>query len=484
MDPETGRLFLPQSKHTRPKLSFPGLAQGVICWLTLALVCGSALVLGGNRPPGWLLIFAGAMALLILQMLLDLSSKAAVRDFRRLWPAILLWLGVVLWALVQAGPAPIKAWAHPSWADAGIMSGSISADPEATYHGALRLLSYAALFWIAVASARNAGRALTMLQVLALWSVVLAMFGIIGFLADWNPFLEEGVKPSGVTASFRGPNAYAVYAGMGLLCCLCLILLDLTQRIQGQMSAKTFARDLMESMFHGAWILWFGLAIIAAAAFYTASRAGFLSAMAGFLVLITCAFGAGQGRLRLVLALAFALPIGIVMLGANRLGKDLIETDLKDALRPEIYAQTIEAISASPWLGYGLGSYREAFRAFMSPDVSRLEFDFAHNSYLENAFELGIPAAMALYLAVGWIAVQIWWGVAIRRRWRAVPAMGIAVLAMGSLHALVDFSLQMPAGAALAAILLGISWGQSTRENASSRSRKRRKCQTANDQSE
>lgn len=475
---------MPKSKRARPKLTVADLAQSVICWLTLALVCGSALILGGNRPPGWLLIAAGAVVLLILQMLLDLGSKAAIRDFRRLWPAMLLWLGVVLWALIQAGPTPVESWAHPSWADAEIAPGSIAADPEAAYHGALRLLSYAALFWTAVAAARNPNRAVTMLRALAVWSVVLALFGIIGFFGDWNPFLGEGEKTSGVTASFRGANTYAVYAGMGLVCCLCLILLGLAQRNQDQVSAKIFARDLMEILLQGAWILWFGAAIMAAAVFYTASRAGSLSVLAGILVLIICAFGAGQGRLRLVLASALALPIGIVMLGANRLGKDLIETDLRDTLRSEIYAQTIDAIGASPWLGYGLGSYREAFRVFMSPSVSRLEFDLAHNSYMENTFELGLPAAIALYVALLWIAVQIWRGVAIRRRWRAIPAMGIAVLAISGLHALVDFSLQMPAGAALATLLLAISWSQSTRDNAPSQSRKKRKHQAASGQSE
>jgi hypothetical protein len=44
-----------------------------------------------------------------------------------------------------------------------------------------------------------------------------------------------------------------------------------------------------------------------------------------------------------------------------------------------------------------------------------------------------------------------------------VPAFGLAVLVAAGLHALVDFSLQMPASAALFAMILGVAWGVSRR---------------------
>ena len=83
----------------------------------------------------------------------------------------------------------------------------------------------------------------------------------------------------------------------------------------------------------------------------------------------------------------------------------------------------------------------------------------AHSSYLENAWELGIPAALALTLAPVLIAGQIAMGLAKRKRMRPVLLLALGVGLAGGIHAAVDFSLQMPATAALFAIVLGLGWG-------------------------
>ena len=67
----------------------------------------------------------------------------------------------------------------------------------------------------------------------------------------------------------------------------------------------------------------------------------------------------------------------------------------------------------------------------------------------------------AMYLALLWIGGQIWMGIGRRKRMRVIPSLGIAVIAAGGLHTLVDFSLQMPASAAFFAIILGLSYSQS-----------------------
>lgn len=446
-------------------------AQSLIGWLALSAICGSALILAANRPVGWLFLGGVAFLLLILQMLLDLGGSGGGQRFRRLWPAVVLWLGVVVWALVQAGPAPVAGWAHPAWAEAGMVSGSISADPEASAHGALRLLSYAAFFWIATECGRDVDRALAMLRVMSLWSALLGLFGIVAVLTGVNPILGDA-RSNAVTASFVGPNAYALYAGLGLYCCLALILLELARRQDGSERVWRFARDLLEGLQAGTWIIWLGVAVLTGALLYSGSRAGAASVLAGLLVFIFCA--QRTGKLRAILVAALAILMGIVMVGASTLIQDLAATGTEGGLRPEVYVRTLDAIGASPWLGFGLGSYQEAFRAFMTPEIASLEFDFAHNSYLENAFELGLPAAAALYLALLWIGVQIWRGVGRRRRYRTFPALGIAVLAAAGLHALVDFSLQMPATAGFAAWLLGLAWAQSFREPVRKEGRKRK----------
>jgi O-antigen ligase len=85
----------------------------------------------------------------------------------------------------------------------------------------------------------------------------------------------------------------------------------------------------------------------------------------------------------------------------------------------------------------------------------------AHNSYLENVFELGVIGALPFYLALIWIGVVVTRGVLARRRNRAFACAAFACLVGAGFHAVFDFSLQMPATAALFAALLALGWSQS-----------------------
>jgi O-antigen ligase len=112
-------------------------------------------------------------------------------------------------------------------------------------------------------------------------------------------------------------------------------------------------------------------------------------------------------------------------------------------------------------LGQGLGGFRDAFRAHIPPALTGEEWDMAHSSYLENAYELGLPAAVLFYVAIAVVLVRLWRGTGVRRTNRGLPAFAFAVGVVGALHATVDFSLQIPAVAALFAFCLGLGWAQS-----------------------
>ncbi|MFK7893647.1 MAG: hypothetical protein AB8B63_22710, partial [Granulosicoccus sp.] len=195
--------------------------QGLIGWAALLCTCASALLLGANRPLGWLILGTTIFVLFVLQLGKDLSRPEAAKRFQRLWPAALLWIATMLWALIQTYALPFTGMEHPSWREANLAGAPIAADPEAAYHGIWRLLIYAALFWIAVESARDTGRVHAMLKATAIWSVLLAMYGITTHLIGFNPILRS-LERGAVSASFVGPNAYALYAGFGLFVCLTL----------------------------------------------------------------------------------------------------------------------------------------------------------------------------------------------------------------------------------------------------------------------
>jgi O-antigen ligase len=91
-------------------------------------------------------------------------------------------------------------------------------------------------------------------------------------------------------------------------------------------------------------------------------------------------------------------------------------------------------------------------------EVASAEWVRAHSSYLENLWEMGLPAALAFYAALTWVAVVILRGAVTRQRNRVFSVVALACIVAGALHSLVDFSLQMPATAAMFAFLLGVGW--------------------------
>jgi O-antigen ligase len=125
-----------------------------------------------------------------------------------------------------------------------------------------------------------------------------------------------------------------------------------------------------------------------------------------------------------------------------------------------IYRITLNAISDYPMLGIGLGSFASIFPIYV-PEALSYYYDTAHNDYLQNMLELGIPATMALLVALIWLVALCFRGLRIRRRDALYPALGLAASVLVGLHSMVDFSLQIPAVTITYVFLLGIGVAQS-----------------------
>lgn len=450
------------SQHTR--LALHARLQGVVFWLALWTTLLSALLLGANRPVSWLALAAIALVLFAVQAGLDLFDRDAPGRWRQILPVAILYLGVIGWAMIQAGLAPVTAWTHPAWAEIGIAPGAISVDPGATWQGVLRLLAYAALFWIAAQGGRPEIRARRFVATVALWSVALALYGLVAMFADFNPITGDTAYQGIVTASYINPNAYALYAGLGAIACLSALAFHMPVSRRRHDSGRKVLRDLLEALIKGGWIYLTGFVVLAMAILYTESRAGSAASLAGVGVILVIIL-ARRGRAWWIATWAIvALPVMAAAIGAGRLGDQFALNDPLEDGRIEVYERILAGIEAAPWLGHGLGAFQDGFRPYMTGDVSDLDWDLAHSTYLENAFELGLPAAGALVLALLLVAWRLRRGTQVRRRMRPAPAFALAALAAGGLHSLVDFSLQMPATTALLAMILGVGWTQSRRE--------------------
>ena len=441
--------------------------QTVVAWVALGVVLASVLALGGNRPPAWLALAAAVYTLFVVQLTTDMAAPGRREALRALLLPALLFVSVLGWAKLQAvaGWAP-GAWQHPAW---GLVEteGAIAVDPIAARHHLLRLISYAAVFWIAMRAAADRWRARRLVTAIALFSTALAIYGLATAVVGWNPITAVAGGSAGpVTASFVNRNSYATYAAFGLLANLAAWILVMEGDRIGDAAKTTrqFVRDLLASLGRRGWPFAVGALICGLAIAAGQSRAGAGAAVIGVFALFV-AYGRSGGLKARVAFVGVAVGVVVVVAtSAGGLTERLLTSSAEEA-RFVAYPRILEAIAERPWLGYGLGGFEDGFRAYVPLAAATAEWDLAHSSYLENIFELGVPAAAVFYAVLLLIVVRLARGVAERRRDRILPAFALACTAVAAVHSLVDFSLQMPASAALFAFVLGLGWAQSFRSS-------------------
>ena len=211
----------------------------------------------------------------------------------------------------------------------------------------------------------------------------------------------------------------------------------------------------------GAWF------VLAVALLLTESRAGTAASVLALLV-----FFSTLAMRRGVSARSLILPAAVLTLAAAALA-DLSGEGLERRLwttradwetRSEIYEQTGKAIRDAPVFGTGLGTFEAVYRVYRTGRIGAT-VAMAHNDYLEIALELGVPAAVCFLGALAGLALVCAAGIFTRRRNTALPATGFAACVLVGTHALVDFSLQIPAVAATFALVLGAAVAQSWRSS-------------------
>ena len=128
--------------------------------------------------------------------------------------------------------------------------------------------------------------------------------------------------------------------------------------------------------------------------------------------------------------------------------------------RQVIYSVHWDAFLASPWFGYGIGSFDEVNKLLQNAINYPVLWNIraAHNVYLQWLEEAGIAGAVPMFACLGLILARIALATQSRRRmttWlRGVVALSLVVM----IHGWSDFSLEIPALAMLWSLLLGCGY--------------------------
>jgi O-antigen ligase len=447
----------------------------VLFWMLIVTVAFAPLPLASDRPgpEGLLAILVGAQ--LVLFALGTLFSRDLVKvPLRRYYWALLGFALLVGWFLVQQSSATPAAWHDAIWRDGGKilgvdLHGTMALDPQSARETILRMITYAGVFFLSMQLCRPRERANT-----AVWSAVFiglgySLYGLYIYFhgnADVLWFTKYAYRSS-LTSTFVNRNNFGTFVGMALIAALGVLFVQLENSLRYGLFNRAGFIHFMDTVNFKTFVLTGFAVVLASTLLLTSSRGASIGTAVGVVTLVIAdrlarrqTTGAGQIRISLIAIAVFGALI-FVLNGSNLIGR--INDSATENTREIVYSTVLHAITQHPWVGTGLGSFSEAFSRVRDArlDSSDYIFDLAHNTYLELAFEIGLPA-MALLLAIlAGIVLTIARGVFVRRRDATFAAIGLGVTALAALHSTVDFSLQMPGVTLYFAMILGLAFAQS-----------------------
>jgi len=502
-------------KRTAPPLvERIGRAIDLGCYGALiVLLAWAPLPLGSNRPWAWSLLALLSATLALVYALRRLLLPASDDSVRWRWPVALaapLLLVVPVWGWIQTLPADLLdagwvsaivgdevagAWhdliarhAHPLWAtarEAGLeVTPILAMERAAALTSVMRFLGYLAVGWLAFELLRDRARARLFVDIVLGIMMVYAVWGLIrrGFGIDMIFWHVEGTA-SVVTSTFPNRNHFATMMNMGVMLALtCLVPAFLHRtRISWKRMIVEGAEEILERQ--GRYVAVAMLLLVTS--LLTASRGGFLSLVLGVLALAGFVLVKRRPGFKVVAGSAVAV-VAILGLMVALFGEQVLDrldnrpnivnetsTDETATGRVAVWLKTIDLIERRPWLGHGYGSYELAFESVREPRFGAI-FDYAHNTYLEVASDVGVPAAAALYAGGTLLFATCLVGAFRRREDMALPLVGVGVTVVTAAHAITDFSLQIPAIATLYAALMGLACAQAYSRAGRRRRRPRR----------
>ena len=445
--------------------------------LLLLLVLLSPLPLGTVDALAWgpLAIVVGfGVAAWSLSAPLTRSDQAAIA-LSRCWSFVLPFALVGAWSVAQGQIGLPDGLHHPLWADAAAAlraqhAGWPALDPFAGGSALVKLLLPAGIFWLALMTGREPRQARLVLVALAVAGFLYASYGLIIHFSGVERILwfDKTSYLGTVTATFVNRNSYATYAGLGLIVTTGLLLASLADEDGAERGLRARLHALLTILLERDWPLVLAWVAIASALLLTGSRGGLLAVTAGLCTLLA-AFalrrGSRAGLTLISVGLILAAGVGLFAVSGETTSIRLAGAENDVAGREHIYALSLQAIAERPLTGWGHGSFPDVFRLVRDEAVEQ-NVVMAHNSYLELALELGLPAAALLIAAIIALFVRCWIGVRVRRRDSIYPCVGIGATVLVGTHAFVDFSLQIPAVAMTYALIMGVAVAQSWRSGA------------------
>jgi O-Antigen ligase len=444
------------------------IVEQVLLWAFIAGLAWCPFWLGSNVLLAWgvnAVLFPGLVIVYELSLLIRGECHPVAIKHIRVPTA--LFAAVVIWTLIQ-NATWTPAWLHhPIWQMAAEaldkpIDGSISVNRELTSLALLRLITAAAVFWIAMQLSRDVLRANFLLWSVAVVGCAYAAYGLFAFALTRG----HGV----VTSTFINPNSFVAYAGIGLIT-ICGLILRLYRREFAAIGGSPRFRiaTFIEVTGRKGAALLGGASVILVALLMSGSRGGIVSTALGLLVLGALTLKPrkrqfAEQRQAIIAFIAFgALLVAAAFLafGDVVVGK-ITQQGFRDESRVAVYTIAMRSIIGAPVLGYGYGTFADVFPMFRDQSVGTSGmWQMAHDTYLEVFQGLGLLFGSMLVASVVLLVLRCVRGAMTRQQNEMMPCVAAGVAFLLGVHALVDFGLQMQAVAITFMAVLGAGVAQS-----------------------
>jgi O-antigen ligase len=440
----------------------------------------AAIPMGANRDWAWapLCIAFGLMAIPVAFGVGSRGGLAIAAAEERPLLALIVcfaaFLTFALWQMSTLAPLAGDAWlfarAKEILGEAHAPIPAVAAD--FARNSILRSIACALIFLMARAICRDRDNARWLLVAMVLSGVLVVAYGLAMQVSTNACYVGTYLKIQFeyaetqrclMSGTFVNSNSFACYVGMAIVAVIALLF----SRDKKQVDAPYGYNEEDDTRFIN-WLTGKRIAQLAAlllllgGLLFSASRAGFAATVVGVLAFgILMMRGRWKSRPDLgrifFIGLAVCIVVGLIAGGA--LINKFADSDDPWA-RLRIWQTSFKAIALSPWLGWGLGGFADAYMILQPASILQPN-DLAHSTPIEIMVELGVFGAMLAFAVVllPWIVCLRG---ALRRRLahRHLPIAAFALAAIPILHSTVDFSLQMPAIGFVVSAFLGMGWAQ------------------------
>lgn len=426
----------------------------------LAVVFAAIMAFGAASPP-LALAWVTAQALCAGVLTIGFVRRANKPRLPGLQlAALVLFLVLLVWSALTLTAVP--GFAIPEAWNAIETPGALTIDRGATLVEILKLGGLACAFFAAWLIGQDELRAERTLTIVIVLGVAYALWAIVAFGTDNATVLSvaKSYHLQRLTGSFFSANSAGALFGLLSVVAWITALRAIRQHLQTAPDARPRRSLIWIAVRAAAAILLWGALLL------TVSRAAMVSTLACLLLVTALEIVEGLGRARAGLgkiigytapALLAMLVIFAATIGEQFVG-ELADLGSDSATRETIFAAYWDVARHAPLAGYGLG----AFPSLNLAQVTAENFDAlwnlgaVHNIYLQWLIEGGVIGAGLMAAVMILILVDIARRRVGARAGRTRATIALAVSALLLLHNTVDYSIQVPAIAALWAFLLGL----------------------------